>query len=238
MWAKWLHTQCNLEVPKSGHVVKTGYITPTRWSAAKRGRDQKWQHNLYHLGGPYVGKMVAKPMPLLQGRKEGTGSKLATYSCRFRGPHLRDWVTFHVFHVSSWQPQKWYGNANWLHDPCHLGGLESRDGIKNGHITPIVSGTGVWAKWLHNSAQIEGPRNKSRVQTANLSCAFLEAHVWAILRGATAAMESKNVAETLLFRVPTCGQNGYITHAILKIPKAGTKIKPSKITPATWGAAK
>ena len=82
--------------------------------------------------------------------------------------------------------------AEWLHDPCRLGGPQCspRDKIKNGHLTPAVSEAQMWAEWLHNPCHLGGPQHSAR-------------------GGPQCSTRGGNL------KWPKCGPDGYITPALV-----------------------
>ena len=46
------------------------------WESPKRGRNQKWLHNRFHLEGPNVGQMTTEPLPARGPVKQGHTAKL------------------------------------------------------------------------------------------------------------------------------------------------------------------
>ena len=57
-------------------------------------------------------------------------------------------------------------NGGELHKPCHLGGPQCGNKVRNGFISPAVSGAHMWAKWLHNPCHLRNPSKGGGVQMA------------------------------------------------------------------------
>ena len=238
VWAKWLDHRCRLGSPqRSARGQKSematcptcgqnGYITPAilgspTLSAGTKIRNgyvayvwAKWLDHRCCLGSP-------------QRSARGQKSEMATCPTCGQNGYITPAILGSPTHSAGTKIRNGYVAyvwVKWLHHRCCLGSPQrSARGQKsematcptcgqNGYITPAILGSPtlsagtkirngyvayVWAKWLHHRCCLGSPQRSARGQKSEMATC------------------------------PTCGQNGYITPAILGSPtlSAGTKIR-------------
>ena len=235
MWAVWLHHPCCLGGSRRlrvGDKIRSG---PT---CGRFG-----YINLAILGVPKASEWATK-------------SEV--------GPHVGGWATSPLLSrrspmlESGGQNQKWaHMWAVWLHHPCCLGGPQRlRLGHKIrrgptcgrfGYITPAVLGVPKASEWATKSEV--GP-HVGGLATSPLLCRgspTLEsggqklkwAHMWAVWLHHPCCLGGPQRLRLghKIRRGPTCGRFGYITPAILGVPKASELATKSEVGPHVGGLA-